>query len=354
MENTQIAPWMDIAKGYDAHKKATIKLAYGFLKQRQEIYMHSFEVCDSNGELFYLEEAKYNKRINIRFRDVPKKYYRKISSSLYRRGLVYGVRFNFDLFDSVRGYSENIHYLQTILEEFESNFRKIHHLGPLRTPPSRSYLFSGELSDKIGISGEKALLNYGALSKRRINKGLESIVNVNNALYRLGFMSEFEYRKVGERHYEFWGKHPESNYWANIADSGFGSSQVLPILLQLFTAKQESLILIEQPELHLHPAAQSELGSVIVEACKANSIRVVMETHSENLILRIQTEVARGNLLPSEITIYYVDPSNNGHSVIEIPLDEKGCFLNEWPKGFFPEGYDESIKLAKVREGIIE
>lgn len=118
--------------------------------------------------------------------------------------------------------------------------------------------------------------------------------------------------------------------------------------VSLYTSPPGSTLLYEQPEIHLHPAAQAELGSVFARACSPDK-RIVIETHSENLILRIQTEVAKGNLKPEDVTFYYVQPNSSGHQVIPIPLNEKGEFLAEWPKGFFEENYQESLKLSQAR-----
>ena len=68
------------------------------------------------------------------------------------------------------------------------------------------------------------------------------------------------------------------------------------------------------------------------------------------MILRIQTEVARGNLKPKDVQIYYIKPNKKGHEAIPIPLNEKGEFLEKWPKGFFEENYQESLKLFAARQ----
>lgn len=194
------------------------------------------------------------------------------------------------------------------------------------------------------------MLQYSALVKRRKKEDREKIVCVKDALYQLGFLQKLDIRQIEARHFEFWTQHAESAFQANLADTGFGASQVLPVLMSLFTSPAGSTLLFEQPEIHLHPAAQAELGSVFAKA-RSLKKRIVVETHSEPLILRIQTEVAKGNLSPKEVRIYYIQPDRAGHKVINIPLSEKGEFLVPWPKGFFEENYRESEKLARARHG---
>ena len=82
-----------------------------------------------------------------------------------------------------------------------------------------------------------------------------------------------------------------------------------------------------------------------------SNIKSIIETHSENFILRLLTEVANKHISHNDVTIYYVLPSEGGHNIINIPINEKGEFLKDWPKGFFEEGFDESTKLLKARRG---
>jgi predicted ATPase len=112
-------------------------------------------------------------------------------------------------------------------------------------------------------------------------------------------------------------------------------------------------LLFEQPELHLHPAAQAALGSVLAKFPVENGRRknLIVETHSENLILRLQNEVAVGNLQPDDVAILFVEPSAGGHRIVRITLDHDGEFVGEWPRGFFEESYWESVQLARTRSG---
>jgi predicted ATPase len=135
-------------------------------------------------------------------------------------------------------------------------------------------------------------------------------------------------------------------------DVGIGISQVLPVIVTSFVSK-EKIFAIEQPEIHLHPALQAELGDVFIEAAlgeRKNTL--IVETHSEHLLLRIMRrmrETAEGNgkqnlpVTPEDVCVLYVDqPKGKNSSVVyEIRLDRDGTLLDPWPGGFFEEGFRE-------------
>jgi hypothetical protein len=338
--------------------QAILHLTYGYLPKRKEIYLAQFVIEDSEGKRLTIRLDKYTGATRVLMRNHEDKAAYLSSRLFIRKGPLFELRFDPYELDKrlTRKYGEEISselMLETftnvqLIREFEFAFRKIYHLGPLRTPPSRTYLYSGEMAAKIGRSGEAALQIYSALLKRGKREDREKVSSINKALYQLGFIKNLDVQEAGPMHYEFWTQHKVSSFRANLADTGFGASQVLPVIVSLYTSSPGSTLLYEQPEIHLHPAAQAELGSIFVKACSPKK-NIVIETHSENLILRIQTEVAKGKLRPEDVRFYYTLPNSKGHKVIPIPLNTKGEFLAEWPKGFFEEGYQESLKLSKAR-----
>ena len=115
---------------------------------------------------------------------------------------------------------------------------------------------------------------------------------------------------------------------------GFGVSQVLPVLVALLVAEKGQLVYIEQPELHLHPRAQYELARVIAETAE-RGVRLVVETHSAMLLLRVQTLIARGDLDPNLVKLHWFtrDPVDGVTSINSTDLDGDGAF-GEWPEDF--------------------
>lgn len=148
---------------------------------------------------------------------------------------------------------------------------------------------------------------------------------------------------------------PKNDVWTALQDVGVGTSQSLPIIIEAF-AQHEKLIAIEQPELHLHPRLQAELGDVFIEsALGANKNTFLLETHSEHLILRVLRrirettegemadwpkslrEACPDGIKPDDVAVLYVQPGEDGAEIVELPITPDGDFARPWPSGFFTE-----------------
>ena len=133
-------------------------------------------------------------------------------------------------------------------------------------------------------------------------------------------------------------------------DVGIGVSQVLPVLVSAY-ARKDSLLAIEQPEIHLHPAVQAELGDVFLESALGSGNTFLIETHSEHLLLRIMRrmrETSLGDLpdgspavRPRDVMVLFVEPDGDRSIIREMPLNEHGELVKAWPGGFFEEGMRE-------------
>lgn len=130
-------------------------------------------------------------------------------------------------------------------------------------------------------------------------------------------------------------------------DVGIGISQVVPVVVTALQSGQQ-LLAIEQPELHLHPKLQAELGDLFIEAALGHRRHlIILETHSEHLILRLLRRIRETTdgdlpkdklpLKPDEVAVYFVEGTPSGVNAIRLRVDETGDFIDQWPKGFFEE-----------------
>lgn len=236
-----------------------------------------------------------------------------------------------------------------ICSAFRQLLEDMIYLGPLRSSPERYYTFSGNPSEQVGQLGERLpdVLFQNPEILERINAefgrfGLKyklklSVLRDENS----NLSNVFAVRVVDK----------ETDVSASIRDVGFGVSQVLPIIVQSLLSRNKTL-LIEQPEIHLHPALQAELGDLFIQSALGEQKNTfILETHSEHLILRIMRrmrETFQGNLpeglppvRPEDVAVLYVERDGLQSIVREMSLNERGELVKAWPGGFFEEGLRE-------------
>ena len=163
--------------------------------------------------------------------------------------------------------------------------------------------------------------------------------HLENTLSQLGMTTEVAVRRVSDAGLELLvgrlpGGSSRGQDLVNVADVGFGVSQVLPVLVALLVAERGQLVYLEQPELHLHPRAQYVLAGIMADAAK-RGVKVVAETHGALLLLQIRTLLAKGGLDPDLVKLHWFsrDPEDGTTSIHSTDLDENGAF-GEWPEDF--------------------
>ncbi len=209
------------------------------------------------------------------------------------------------------------------------------HVPGLRGNPQRSYGVSAVGERFTGpFEHYVASVVYEWQSKDR-----QELSMLSEALSCLGLARKIEARRTGDTQVEILvNRRPEASKEANhdfvsIADVGFGVSQSLPVIVALLVAKPDQMVYLEQPELHLHPRAQSNLAALLCEAAK-RGVRVVVETHSDLLLLGIQTLVAEGFIDPGIVKLHWFERDKQGFTkVTSADLDEEGAY-GDWPEDF--------------------
>ena len=140
-----------------------------------------------------------------------------------------------------------------------------------------------------------------------------------------------------------------------LTDVGFGINQVLPIIIEGIASPPNAIICVEQPEIHLHPRLQAETADLMIETSEGeNGKQWIVETHSELLILRLQRRIREGALKPTDVSVIYVDPGDadekngdgEGSTIKVLSLNKEGDFDDDWPHGFFEEGFSELMAEA--------
>jgi len=221
--------------------------------------------------------------------------------------------------------------------EVNYEFEGIKYLGPLRSYPKRFYS-SRQGKDSIGKSDFSDIFNTSNPSLiNKINDWFSkfeipytlSVENVGNKVTGTIISIQLTDKRNGTT--------------VTPADVGFGIGQVLPIIIEAVICKN-SIICVEQPEIHLHPRLQAHLADLFIESTNAeNNNQWIIETHSEALMLRIQRRIRSKSLEKSNVKVVYVQAGDNGSSIQNLPLDDSGRFLVHWPEGFFEERLNEQF-----------
>lgn len=233
--------------------------------------------------------------------------------------------------------------IQSTISDF---LKGVEHIRPLRPEPKRVFLLDGPEQERWQRQGRVAYLHFlrnelPSTARTQLNKWLSALELGQEAVLT-------DFLKAHEAGY---GVRPagvasaveivEANgNQVNLGDVGYGAAQVIPVIVQSVLAPEGTLTLIEQPELHLHPRAQAELGDLFADS-SAQDRRFLIETHSEHLILRLQRRIREKKIGPNQIGVQYVQRTDGRSLIGPQGLDDEGDLTSGWPEGFFPERFDE-------------
>ena len=228
-----------------------------------------------------------------------------------------------------------------ISQVYNDLLKSITYLGPLRSYPERLYTISGRGRESTGIRGEFTphILYYSSDIQTKVNQWFESF----EIPYDLK-ISEFGDVQLAGKYVSIALIDKNTNTPVTLADVGFGINQLLPIITEGLTPEANEIICVEQPEIHLHPRLQANIADLMIDTIRdeeGKRKQWIVETHSELLIRRIQRRIREGTLTPNDVSVLYVDPGDDGSKIEVLELDEDGDFIDEWPHGFFDEGFNE-------------
>jgi len=228
---------------------------------------------------------------------------------------------------------------------------ELKYLGPARAQGSRFATFDGRRELDVGTAGQ----NASNLIAR--DSQLREVVNQWLNRFDIPYQYEPVFIETGRGNSLLDARLVDrrNGTVVSVSDVGYGVSQVVPVivqalLLQPLNAEPEvgeagrgRTLIVEQPELHLHPAMQAELGELFADVItKSPDTQIIAETHSEALILRIMKLIRTGRLDSESVNVLWVDQDETGTSFVrKLPIDPSGEFEVSWPRGFFSERYAE-------------
>jgi predicted ATPase len=168
-------------------------------------------------------------------------------------------------------------------------------------------------------------------------------------LKQLGLIHDFKVVPIaeGSNIYQVKVQKTPSSAKVLITDVGFGVSQILPVLALCYYVPEGSILLLEQPEIHLHPSVQSGLADVLIDAMRNRKLQIIVESHSEHLLRRLQRRVADQTITPQQTALYFCEAGDDGSRLRRLDVDLFGNITN-WPKDFFGDEFSEMAAITKA------
>ncbi len=257
--------------------------------------------------------------------------------------------------------------IREALYDFVETFRRIRYLAPLRSPAKRYYIAPYESTVDLDSVGDflpyvlrdrkrDRIQNFLLSEEKTITQTVEDAVNYWIYYLRTGEIpssksafNELKLKMTKGVLVEFQIKSNQRESYS-LADSGFGYSQVLPIIVRGLLAKQGSILIVEQPELHLNPSLQVRLVDFFISMINLGK-QIILETHSEHIVnaLRVRIVENLNMSINDRIIITYLDMIENRVKICQLNVKSDGT-IPEWPRAFFGEALDLSSRLLKAQK----
>ncbi len=244
--------------------------------------------------------------------------------------------------------AEDIDYLQLIYEDALTN---IYYLGPQRDYPNRIFIWGGEQPQDVGVRGQNAI--SALLATRSRSNGSHDHAQVEERvaywLKELGLAHSFKLQPIakGRREYEVKLRIRPHSPEVYLTDVGFGVPNLIPMLVLCYYAPKGSTIILEHPELHLHPLAQAGLADVLIDAINEREIKVILESHSEHLLRRLQRRIAEETFSNDDAALYFCKNETGASELEELKVNEYG-YITNWPEDFFGDEMDDLVAQSKA------
>lgn len=278
--------------------------------------------------------------------------------SVGRPGMLPGPEKCYGFPDLVRAYYQNAGFLADLALGLEQRLERVAYLGPLRAHPERRYAWTGAQPADMGRAGEAVV--DAILSARdrdqKISPGyrkwrLSVEQYVAKWLQELELIYDFRVVSIGEgsQVYEVRVRRTRGSAEVLLTDVGFGVSQILPVLVLCLVVPDGSTVLLEQPEIHLHPSVQCGLADIMIDAWKTRRVQIIVESHSEHFLRRLQRRIAEQLVSADDVGLYFCDLGSSRSELRELDLDMFGNIMN-WPPGFFGDEFAEIAAMTRAAE----
>ncbi len=236
---------------------------------------------------------------------------------------------------------------------FEELFFHVYYLGPTRVDPRRLYSWQGGHPAHIRQWGHQtidALLSARVRKLKTLHKEAEIPIEdrVSHWLQEMDLAHSFslDWVSEGATNYEVRLQKSPRSAPVTLVDMGYGLGQFLPVLVLCYYAPEGSTLILEQPGIHLHPKVQSQLADLLIEVITERNLQILIESHSEHLLTRLQLGIAEQKIASDQTTLYFCENENGVSTIKSLNVDELGNIKN-WPKNFFGNVRGDLAKMTR-------
>ena len=251
--------------------------------------------------------------------------------------------------------SGSIEDLRKFSAAFEELFSHVHYLGPVRIQPQRHYHWEGTHPKEIDQWGGRAIetvLSAGVRKLKSSDKEDAVLIEdrISEWLQKMDLAHSFRViptEFLDEQNYEVRLRKSPNSAEVTLADMGYGLADVLPMLVYCYYVQEGSTLILEQPGVHLHPKVQAELADFFIEVITERKLQVLVESHSEHLLNRLQRRIAEEKINSDQTALYFCRNDEGVSNIERLKMDEFGNISN-WPENFFGNEMGELFARSKA------
>lgn len=303
--------------------------------------VHQFLLTLLDGTIFSIDMVRnsfYLSRESVQFSQpniiLPKKFLFKVDDTKFEMSQPHEI-------EDLLNVTIALQQIENQLVEFFNHFLRIE---PFRYRPSRTELIANYKFNSVGSNGKNIISAVIGMNQHKKEQTVQKVKrDVNKWLAEFDLAQSVDAQELKNNQYSLIIKNKFTGIENNIMDVGVGTSQLLPIIIESFLSPRKSVLVIEEPETHIHPNAQAKLADMFATCIEKDEKRFFIETHSMYFMQKIQILVAQGKLTPEDVGVYYFEQGQDGTRVSELTLASNGQFQQEFPKGFF----DVAFELSK-------
>ena len=246
-------------------------------------------------------------------------------------------------------------FLRQFSSAFESLFSHVYYLGPTRVDPLRVYGWSGSHSAHIRQWGHQTI---DALLSARVRKlktlheeekvPIEERVSYWLEEMDLAHSFSLDWKSQGSTEYEVRIQKSPGSPAVTLVDMGYGLGQFLPVLVLCYYVPEGSTLILEQPGIHLHPKVQSQLADLLIEVITERNLQILIESHSEHLLNRLQRRIAEEKISANQTALYFCRNDEGVSEIDRLEMDEFGNIAN-WPENFFGDEMGDLFAMTEAQ-----